>query len=147
MKLRPMYRSDIEHVLEIERKSFGQPYSWEIFIQELKIKVAHVWVVNYHRKILGYIDFWLVLKEMELVSIAVHPDYRSQGVGRVMIEGMLRFARQHKVRLVFLDVRESNIAAQKFYSKFGFKKMGVRRRYYSDNLENAIIMKKEMLAE
>ncbi|MFO1463871.1 MAG: ribosomal protein S18-alanine N-acetyltransferase [bacterium] len=137
-----MTRSDLDAVLEIERRSFEQPYSREILAQELKIKAAHLRVATYRRKVIGYIDFWLVHDEMELISIAVHPDFKRRGVGEGLMHEMIRFAHQNEARFIFLDVRRSNEVAQQLYEKFGFAKAGVRRRYYSDNQEDAIIMKK-----
>lgn len=137
-----MTRSDLDAVLEIERKSFEQPYSREILAQELKIKAAHLRVATYRRKVIGYIDFWLVHDEMELISIAVHPEFKRCGVGEGLMQEMIRFAYQNEARFIYLDVRRSNESAQQLYEKFGFEKAGVRRRYYSDNQEDAIIMKK-----
>ncbi|MCC6273801.1 MAG: ribosomal protein S18-alanine N-acetyltransferase, partial [Deltaproteobacteria bacterium] len=141
-QLRPMTRSDLDAVLDIERRSFEQPYSREILAQELKIKAAHLRVATYRRKVIGYIDFWLVHDEMELISVAVHPDFKRCGVGEGLMQEMIRFAHQNEARFIYLDVRRSNEAAQRLYEKFGFEKAGVRRRYYSDNQEDAIIMKK-----
>jgi len=137
-----MTRSDLDAVLEIERSSFEQPYSREILAQELKIKAAHMRVATYRRKVIGYIDFWLVHDEMELISIAVSPDFKRRGVGEGLMHEMIRFAYQNEARFIYLDVRRSNEPAQQLYEKFGFAKAGVRRRYYSDNQEDAIIMKK-----
>lgn len=141
--LRDMLRADLDQVLEIERKSFQQPYSRQIFEQELKIQVATLWVALHRKKIVGYIDFWLIRDEMELISIAVHPDYKKTGIGETLMQEMMRYAHRHAARFIHLDVRESNRGAQRLYEKFGFTKVGIRRRYYSDNQEDAIIMKKE----
>jgi len=141
-KLRPMTRADLDEVLEIERRCFEQPYSREILAQELKIKSAHLRVAVRRRQILGYIDFWLVHDEMELISIAVHPDFKRRGIGERLMRAMFRFAEQNGARFIYLDVRRSNAPAQGLYEKFGFVRAGVRRRYYSDNQEDAIIMKK-----
>ena len=139
-----MTRADLNWVLEIEEKSFEQPYSREILAQELKIKVAHLLVATYRRRVVGYIDFWLVSGEIELTSIAVHPEFKRSGVGRQLMSEMMRFAEENKVSFVYLDVRVSNHPAQRLYARFGFSVVGVRRRYYSDNQEDALIMKKVM---
>lgn len=139
-----MRSEDLDDVLRIERASFEQPYSRAILEQELKIPAAQVWVTLHRGKRVGYIDFWVVKDEMELVSVAVSPKYKRRGVGEFMMRRMCRFAEQHRAQFIYLDVRQSNLAAQRLYEKFGFNKVGVRRRYYSDNQEDAIIMKKEM---
>lgn len=137
-----MTKADLDTVMEIERKSFEQPYSREIIAQELRIKSAHLRVALSRRKIVGYIDFWLVHDEMELISIAVHPEFKQRGVGQTMMQEMFRFAEQHQAKFIYLDVRRSNAPAQALYEKFGFVRAGLRRRYYSDNQEDAIIMKR-----
>lgn len=137
-----MVRGDLGSVLEIERRSFEQPYSREILAQELKIKAAYLRVATHRKKIIGYIDFWLVHDEMELISIAVDPDFKRRRVGEALMQEMLRFAHVNGAKSIYLDVRRSNGGAQALYEKFGFIKVGVRRRYYSDNQEDAIIMKK-----
>jgi len=138
-----MTHRDIRRVLKIERQCFQQPYSREIFEEELKIKAAQVWVATYRRKIVGYIDFWRVADEIELVSIAVHPQFYRQGIARVLMEGMFKDAVLHNVRHIVLDVRINNHMAQKLYEQFGFKRVGLRKKYYSDNQEDARIMRKD----
>lgn len=137
-----MKKRDLGQVLKIERMCFEQPYSREIFEQELKIKAAQLWVVSYQRKIVGYIDFWLVVGEMELVSIAVHPKYQRRGVARYLMEEMISYGQENQANSIILDVRKNNHKAQKLYCNFGFKKVGLRKKYYSDNQEDAIIMKR-----
>jgi ribosomal-protein-alanine N-acetyltransferase len=139
-----MTRADLGTVLDIERKSFEQPYSREILSQELKIKAAYLRVATHRKKIIGYIDFWLVHDEMELISIAVDPEFKRRGVGESLMQEMLRFAHLNGAKAIYLDVRRSNVTAQALYEKFGFVKVGVRRRYYSDNQEDAIMMKKAL---
>jgi [ribosomal protein S18]-alanine N-acetyltransferase len=139
-----MTRADLGTVLEIERKSFEQPYSREILAQELKIKAAYLRVATHRKKIIGYVDFWLVHDEMELISIAVDPRFKRRGVGESLMQEMLRFAHVNGAKAIYLDVRRSNETAQALYEKFGFVKVGVRRRYYSDNQEDAIMMKKTL---
>ena len=139
-----MTRADLGAVLDIERKSFEQPYSREILSQELKIKAAYLRVATHRKKIIGYIDFWLVHDEMELISIAVDPEFKRRGVGESLMQEMLRFAHLNGAKAIYLDVRRSNVTAQALYEKFGFVKVGVRRRYYSDNQEDAIMMKKAL---
>lgn len=141
---RGMKKGDIPHVLEIERHCFRQPYSREIFEQELQIGSANLWVVPYQKKIIGYLDFWEVVDEIELVSIAVHPEYQGRGVAQHLLKAMVRYGRRHRMRSVVLDVRASNQAALGLYRKLSFKPVGLRKRYYSDNQDDALILKREI---
>ncbi|MDX1386070.1 MAG: ribosomal protein S18-alanine N-acetyltransferase [bacterium] len=135
----------MKQVLEIERLCFKEPYSRQIFEQELKIKAAILWVVPYRNRVIGYIDYWVVADQMELVSIAVHPKYKGRGVGKFLMGKMVKDGKEKAVSSIILDVRRSNRKAQKLYRKFGFKKVGLRKRYYSDSQEDAIIMKRAFL--
>jgi [ribosomal protein S18]-alanine N-acetyltransferase len=139
-----MRKKDLPEVLEIERLCFRQPYSHEIFEQELQIEAAHLWVVSYKRRVIAYLDFWMVADEMELVSIAVHSDFQGLGVATVLLKGMVAYAQQHEQRSIVLDVRASNAAALHLYQKFSFRTVGLRKRYYSDNQEDALILRREL---
>lgn len=139
-----MTKKDLKQVLEVERLCFEQPYTRAIFLQELKISSARLWVVPYRKKIIAYIDFWDVAGEMELVSIAVHPKYAGRGVGPHLMKHMLAYGKKNQAHSIILDVRASNQRAQKLYQKFGFLQVGLRKRYYSDNQEDALIMKREL---
>ncbi len=141
-QIRPMLKGDLDRVIEIENRCFQQPYSREIFEQEFKIKAAYLRVATYRGKIIAYIDFWLVSDEVELISIAVDPSFKRRAVGEGLMKMMLKFAKQNGAKFLYLDVRASNTSAQKLYQKFGFAKVGVRRRYYSDNQEDAWMMKR-----
>lgn len=133
---------DLKQVLEIERLCFKEPYSRQIFEQELKIEAAVLWVVPYRNRILGYIDYWVISDQMELVSIAVHPKFNGRGLGKLLMSHMIRDGKTKGIRSIILDVRKSNRKARSLYRKFGFKRVGLRKRYYSDSQEDAIIMKK-----
>jgi ribosomal-protein-alanine N-acetyltransferase len=141
---RPMRKKDLPEVLEIERLCFRQPFSQEIFEQELQISAAHLWVVPFRRRVIAYLDFWTVADEMELVSIAVHPDHQGLGVAAYLLRGMVAYAKHHGMRSIVLDVRASNHAALHLYQKFSFHQVGLRKRYYSDNQEDALILRREL---
>jgi len=90
--------------------------------------------------ILGYAGMWILADEAHIMSIASHPLYRHKGVGEVLLVALFDLAQRHKARILTLEVRVSNTIAQNLYLKFGFKNMGVRKGYYLDNREDAIIM-------
>jgi ribosomal-protein-alanine N-acetyltransferase len=141
---RPMKKKDLPEVLEIERLCFRQPYSYEIFEQELQIDAANVWVVPYKRRVIAYLDFWMVADEMEMVSIAVHPAFRGMGVATFLLRAMVNHAKKNGLHSIVLDVRVSNAAALYLYEKFSFRTVGLRKRYYSDNQEDALILRREL---
>jgi len=90
--------------------------------------------------IVGFAGLWLMVDESHITTIAVHPDYRGQGVGETLLSALVGISYDIGARMVTLEVRVSNTVAQNLYRKYGFKEAGVRRRYYSDNHEDAYIM-------
>jgi len=92
------------------------------------------------RRVAGYAGLWLMVDEAHITSIAVAPSYRGFGVGELMMLSIVDIAREIGAEYLTLEVRVSNSVAQNLYRKYGFKDTGVRRRYYSDNNEDALIM-------
>ncbi len=142
-KVEPMQKEDLERVLIIEQASFTQPYSRDLFEEELQLDLAHPCVLKVGEALVGFVDYWIVKEEMHLINIAVDPAYRRLGLGSFMMEYLLRTSLEKGIQKIFLDVRTSNVAARALYQKFGFEKVGLRKRYYSDNNEDALVMIKE----
>ncbi|AIS51734.1 putative ribosomal-protein-alanine acetyltransferase RimI [Thermoanaerobacter kivui] len=139
--IRPMEKEDVDEVLEIERLSFSIPWSKEAFISEVtKNSCARYIVAEVDNKIVGYGGFWVVVDEGHITNIAVHPQYRSKGIGSKIMEGLIDIAKKNGISAMTLEVRESNIVAQHLYAKFGFRPLGRRKGYYLDNSEDAIVM-------
>ncbi|ABY91800.1 [SSU ribosomal protein S18P]-alanine acetyltransferase [Thermoanaerobacter thermohydrosulfuricus] len=139
--IRPMRKEDVEEVLEIEKLSFSTPWSKEAFISEVtKNSCAKYIVAEVDNKIVGYGGFWVVVDEGHITNIAVHPEYRSKGIGSKIMEGLIDLAKKNGITAMTLEVRESNITAQHLYAKYGFRQLGRRKGYYQDNNEDAIIM-------
>lgn len=139
-----MKREDIDRVLEIERASFAQPYSRELFEEELALDIAFPKIVKSGSTLVGFMDYWIVKEEVHLINIAVDPPYRRLHIATFLMNHLMEEGRQKGAGKIFLDVRGSNLAAIRLYEKFGFKKIGVRRRYYTDNGEDAWVMVKEL---
>ncbi len=135
-----MSESDLPQVLAIEQVSFPLPYSKNLFLMELNLNIAHLVVACEGETILGYMDFWHVDTELTVINVAVHPQSRGLGVGSYLMEYLIKYGTEYKVEQVFLDVRESNTAAIALYKKFGLKPIDVRRGYYQDNEEDALVM-------
>ncbi|MEG6566805.1 ribosomal protein S18-alanine N-acetyltransferase [Thermoanaerobacterium saccharolyticum] len=141
IKIRPMVKSDIDKVMEIEYLSFSVPWSFESFVMEVtKNRCAHYIVADVDGKVAGYGGFWVVVDEGHITNIAVHPDFRGQGVGSAIVEGLIELAKTKGITSMTLEVRESNLVAQSLYKKYGFKPVGKRKGYYQDNNEDAVIM-------
>ena len=95
--------------------------------------------------ITGFSGFWILVDEAHITSIASSEAYRGQGIGELLLQTVIDMAAERKVRIVTLEVRVSNSVAQNLYTKYGFNQVGLRRGYYSDNREDAIIMSTEQI--
>ena len=143
-----MRLDDIDAVQEVERASFPVPWPANAFRHELtQNKNAHYIVAKEGDHIVGYAGLWLSLDEAHITTFAVLPDYRRRKIGERMLVEIFERAEKLGAEWLTLEVRASNLAAQRLYEKYGFRPAGVRRRYYSDNNEDAIIMWTERLRD
>lgn len=139
--IREMEENDIDDILKIEKESFATPWTRNSFLIELnENKLARYIVAEVDGKILGYGGMWFILNESHITNIAVLKDYRGQGVGNRILEGLIWYCIKEGIESMTLEVRKSNIVAQNLYKKYGFIDSGTRPGYYSDTKEDAMIM-------
>lgn len=139
--IRLMTQDDLSDVIHIEKSSFSAPWTKEILHQELHHNdYAHYFVLLYEEKIVGYAGLWIVIDDAQVTTIAIHPKYRRKGLGEMLFRYLLNYAISQRVKRFSLEVRISNIAAQKLYRKHGLVPGGVRKNYYENNQEDALIM-------
>ena len=144
MIFRPMLEVDLEAVVEIEKASMPSPWSKELFEEELKREAAHYFVIEEEGQVAGYMGYWAAPQEAHIINLAIAPQFRSRGLGHQMVEACLEYARKRGAELATLEVRESNESAKRLYEKCDFKIVAIRKKYYSDNQEDAIVMIREM---
>jgi ribosomal-protein-alanine N-acetyltransferase len=138
---------DIDAVQVVERASFPVPWPANAFRHELtQNKNAHYIVAKEGDRIVGYAGLWLSLDEAHITTFAVHPRWRRRGVGQRLLLRLLELANDRRAREATLEVRLSNMPARRLYEKYGFRPVGIRPRYYSDNGEDALIMTTDALA-
>ena len=131
----------LDRVMEIEQACFTAPWSKGTFYRELVSNpYANYIVALAGEAVAGYAGTWLVLDESHITNIAVAPEWRRHGIGRKLMEELLRISLGQGARSITLEVRRSNVAAQNLYQSFGFVVAGVRRGYYTDDNEDALIM-------
>lgn len=138
--IRLMETRDLDEILEVEMSCFKTPWTRHMFEDELYNSNAYYFVVNVNEKIVGYVGFWKIIDEAHITNVAIHKDYRRLGYGRALITAMLNKAKELEIIAITLEVRVSNLDAISLYESFGFVSSGVRRGYYSDNNEDALIM-------
>lgn len=131
----------IDSVLVIDTLCFPTPWSRESFQKEIENnKFARYIIAKKGEVVIGYAGMWLILDEGHITNIAVHPEYRGIGAGKLLLEALIEICKIELVNSITLEVRKSNIVAQSLYKKYGFVEEGIRKEYYGDNREDAIIM-------
>ncbi|WP_406685898.1 ribosomal protein S18-alanine N-acetyltransferase [Rossellomorea vietnamensis] len=132
---------DLNEVMEIENQSFSIPWSRDAFLNELEHNHLSTYLVAEDgENLAGYCGVWLVVDEAHITNVAVLPDYRGRGLGESLMRKIMDIAIEFGARVMTLEVRISNMPAQHLYRKLGFKDGGIRKRYYSDNQEDALVM-------
>ncbi len=138
-------RDNIEDIVIIENLSFKIPWTQKSITDEiLRNESACYFCAVTGTRTVGYAGMWQVLDEGHITNIAVHPEFRKSGVGGTLMEALIREAEERGITALTLEVRKSNYNAQALYRKYGFEDGGMRKAYYADNREDAIIMWKRL---
>ena len=138
--IRRMTMADVDGVAAVEAATFPTPWSRDAFVSEMKNVAARYLVAEKDGEIIGYAGAWIILDESHITNIAVLQSQRGQGIGRRLTHGLLEYLSNLGAAYATLEVRKSNVVAQNLYVSLGFIKLGVRKRYYEDNGEDALIM-------
>ncbi len=138
-KLAPVH---LDGIMEIEALCYGQHHwSRESFVSEMGNKCAvYLVAVDSDKNVQGYMGMWKIVDEAHVTNLAVHPSYQRQGIAKRLILSALDICYSEKIKYITLEVRKSNIKALNLYESFGFKTLGIRKKYYQDNGEDAFIM-------
>ena len=139
-----MRDEDIDEVILTEQSHNIHILSKNILKEDIKNKNYHYLVAkNGDKKIIGYIGISYILEDADIISIVVHKDYTNHGVACLLLQEIFKFAEENNIKRIMLEVRNSNIPAQKLYEKHGFKQISIRKNYY-DGTEDALIYEKEL---
>ncbi|MDD3652641.1 MAG: ribosomal protein S18-alanine N-acetyltransferase [Desulfotomaculaceae bacterium] len=147
VKFCEMSPNHLDQVIEIERVSYTTPWSRQVFFSEIQNKFAHYIVALSDEQVVGYIGMWIIFDDAQITNIAVHPCCRSNNVGRQLMQEMIKRGVKMGITRLTLEVRPSNLVARHLYTTLGFVEKGVRKKYYTDNNEDAIIMWKYVHAD
>jgi len=139
-----MAEREIETIALIEQQMFSDPWSERAIIETFARKQSLILTAGEGPVIMGYLIFYYALDEGEIARIAVLKKYQNQGVGSHLIGELEKLCRQKGVDKLFLEVRESNRTAVNFYRKLGFENNGIRRKYYAEPAEDAVLMSREI---
>ncbi len=142
----PMQEKHLTQVLAIEKNSFSLPWPRQSFVYELQHNNLAYYLVALHGadRVVGYAGMWIILDEAHITNVAVHPHYRCCKIGTALMLEMIDKALLLGAEKMTLEVRTSNKPARNLYKNLGFMEKGVRKKYYSDTQEDAIIMWKDI---
>ena len=143
MKMVKMGTSHVDQVAALEKLSFNDPWSVNSISSELNNSLAYWLVAVQDELVCGYVGSQTVMDETDMMNVAVHPDFRRQGIAEALVTTLIHDLKAQGSRCLTLEVRASNIPAQKLYEKLGFCHVGTRPRYYRNPKEDAFILRKE----
>lgn len=135
----PMTEADIPQIAELEKQCFSEPWSENSLKEELTNETARFYVIHSGEKLLGYIGANNICGEVYITNVAVNKEFRFQGLGKKLVNHLVKQAEAENALFVTLEVRESNENAIRLYEKCGFKRAGERKNFYSKPTENALI--------
>ncbi|SES24129.1 ribosomal-protein-alanine N-acetyltransferase [Gracilibacillus ureilyticus] len=141
VEFRQMTEADIDRVYEIDLLSFPKPWPKDIYYEEMQTNnFARYFVAVVGDEIVGFCGSWMILDEAQITNIAIDPAYRGNHYGEGLFQYVLNYAVANGVKRLSLEVRVSNLVAQRMYKKFGLLPGGIRKNYYTDNQEDALVL-------
>lgn len=138
--IRPMVQTDIPNILEMETLCFSVPWTRNMFLEELENEQARYLVGLCDGQVAGYAGYWAILDEGHITNVAVHPHMQRRGIAKALLHELMQMAGAEGIHSLTLEVRKGNVAAIALYEHFGFQTAGVRKKYYEDNGEDALIL-------
>ena len=143
MTIIKMTACHVPQIAELEKLCFHDPWSEKSIASELHNKLSNWLVAIDDDQVVGYVGSQTVLGETDMMNIAIHPQYRKQGIATALIHNLIEILKERNSHSLMLEVRRSNDAAKSLYMKMGFAEVGVRRNYYRNPKEDALILRKE----
>ncbi|THB71126.1 MAG: ribosomal-protein-alanine N-acetyltransferase [Desulfovibrio sp.] len=146
-RLKLLRSLDLIRVLDLERLCFSCPWTETQLKGAFALKEFQAWGLVREQRLGAYMSFYHLPPEMEILNLGVHPDLRRQGLASRLLGSVLQEAGKSGIHYVHLEVRVSNMAAQELYAKHGFKMMGIRKAYYPDTKEDALVLRLDKLGQ
>lgn len=144
VRIRRAGAEDLNSILKIERQSFPTPWDGGMYMVEFMRKDSEFLVAEKDGKAVGYVCAWKIADEGHVLKIAVGMAERNRGIGKALMDTVNEILKQRGAHEMLLEVRDGNEAGLKFYRALGFEKIGIRKKYYSDTGEDAILMIKDI---
>jgi len=138
----PMSESDLPETVEIEQTTIYSPWSRDMFLAEIERQNPGLIVFKVENRLIGYLCFWKVMDEAHLLNVSLRVDFRGKGLGKFIMDYLENTCRQIGLSKILLEVAETNHLAIKLYKKCGFVKVGLRKGFYQETGDDAILMEK-----
>ena len=138
-----MNESHVAQVAALEKICFSDPWSENSVASELKNPLSCWLVAEEDGKVVGYVGSQTVIDESDMMNVAVHPDHRRKGIAEALVVELVEALKKRESRCLTLEVRASNEPAKALYEKLGFTQVGLRKNYYRNPKEDALILRKE----
>ncbi|ENH96412.1 ribosomal-protein-alanine N-acetyltransferase [Gracilibacillus halophilus YIM-C55.5] len=136
-----MTKEDIDYVYDVDKRSFVTPWPKDIYYEEMtRNQYARYFVATVDQQVVGFCGTWMVIDEAQITNIAIDPAYRGRQLGTGLFQYVMNEAIANGVKRLSLEVRVSNVVAQRMYKKFGLVPGGIRKNYYVDNHEDALVL-------
>jgi len=145
--IRKMTEQDLDEIMLIEKESFSLPWSRQSYEAELENQYANYLVCDWEGEVAAYVGMWTVFEDAHITNVAVSRKFRQMGMGRALMLEEEKLALAKQASRIILEVRPSNTAALLMYNELGYIPTSLRKEYYSDNQEDAIIMTKYLIEE
>lgn len=140
VSIEPMRKADVPAISQIERRCYPTPWHENAYYTELTNRCACYLVARLDGAVIGYAGMWVIMDEAHITTVAVDPPYRGRKIGERLLLNLLEEAIRMGASRATLEVRENNRVAQSLYRKYGFYETAIRKNYYTDNQENAVVM-------
>lgn len=140
LKIREMQEQDVCSAAKIEAENFSRPWSADGFLSAVKSEKTLYLLAELDGEIAGYIGMWIALDEGEITNVSVKKELQGRKIGAKLMKALTEAGKNRGVSSYFLEVRESNERAIRLYSSFGFENVGLRKNFYEDPVENAVVM-------
>ena len=137
-EIREMRKEDIPNIMILEKELFSTPWKEDMFIEEIEKQYAYV--LETKNKIIGYICGWKLLDEFNITNIAIAAEFQRNGFGKALVQFLMSKLLDENCFKFFLEVRESNLVANKLYERMGFSIIGSRKNYYNSPQEDALVL-------
>jgi ribosomal-protein-alanine N-acetyltransferase len=139
--IRSADKNDVKPLADMDKICFNLPWSEKSFFEEIiRNKIARYVIAEVAGKVVGYAGIWMVLDEGHITNVAVHPEFRRQGIAKAMFASLFEISQSAGIKVYTLEVRASDESAISLYRYLGFIEYGIRKNYYHDNNEDAVLM-------